>query len=164
VSGSARGLLLALGASLALAAAVAVAAAPGRAQALRVESAAGGEELSLPADGTFVYSYRQSVYGAMVEEHLRVEGDRIRIVRARSDDRRSLEYFRWPGEPYVDGVTLAQDAPEFSVPKLVLRVSPGAEQTLRVNGHELDLQRTFGATSVVVRPAALSPLVVLLHR
>lgn len=164
MSGNARGLLLALGASLALAAAVAVAAAPGDAQALRVESGGASEELSLPADGSFLYSYRQSVYGAIVEEQLRVEGDRIRIVRARSDDRRSLEYFRWPGEPYVDGATLAQDAPALSVPTLVLRISPGADQTLTVNGRTLDLETTFGATSVMIRPAVANPLMVLFHR
>jgi hypothetical protein len=163
VSGSVRGLLLALIASLALAsAAVAVGARAGT--ALRIESALGGDDLRLPADGTFTYRYRQSVYETMVEEELRVEAGGIRVVRARSEDRRALEYFRWPGEPYQDGHTLAQDAPALTSPALEIRVSPGAQQTITADGRTLRLEDTFGATSVVVRPTRVSPLTALLQR
>src|SRR5688500_11728155 len=41
------------------------------------------------------YSYRQSIYDVPVWEEFKRDGDRIELLRIRSTDIRSIEYFRW---------------------------------------------------------------------
>jgi hypothetical protein len=57
------------------------------------------EMLARLDDGAaLTYSYRQSIYQVPVHEDFVRAGDRIELLRVRSADIRSIEYFRWDGD------------------------------------------------------------------
>lgn len=145
--------------------AVIVAGAALAAPAMFVELRGPDRSISLPLlDGRFSYSYRQSIYEVPVREELRVAGDRIRIERALSTDRRALEYFRWPGDATEEDGMLAWAAPDVASAKLELLVTPDGEQTIEAPARRVVLRDAFGAhAAVTVRPAR-GPLLLWLWR
>ncbi len=136
---------------MALAAALIVAAAlVAPAPVLRLEYGDRVIDVALPADGTYTYRYRQSIYDVPVLERQRVDGERLRITSARSIDRRALEYYRWPGEPWPDGDALIQEAPDISFAALDIRVTASGEQRIDALGG-VDLLPAFGEGAVHLR-------------
>ena len=109
------------------------------------------------------YSYRQSIYDVAVWEEFKREGDRLALHRVRSEDIRSIEYFRWDG-PIVqepDG-WWASAAPPGKPDELVIRIAPLGQQRITTARWTCDMLVRFGETVVTVRaerrPMALTLL------
>src|SRR4051812_47341135 len=107
-----------------------------------------------------VYSYRQSIYDVPVYEEFERRGDALELLRVRSPDIRSVEYFRWDGDiaQAADG-QWTEDAPPSEHSELVLRVAPLGQQRLTAARWSYDLLPLFGETVVTVRVERLAPLV-----
>jgi len=98
------------------------------------------------------YSYRQSIYDVPVWEEFKREGDRLELLRVRSEDIRSIEYFRWD-DPIVqesDG-WWASAAPPGEGGELVIRIAPLGQQRITTARWTCDLLGRFGETVVTVR-------------
>ena len=109
------------------------------------------------------YSYRQSIYDAPVWEEFKRDGDRLELLRVRSEDIRSIEYFRWD-DPIVqesDG-WWASAAPPGDSKELVIRIAPLGQQRITAARWTCDMLARFGETVVTVRagerPLALTVL------
>ncbi len=98
------------------------------------------------------YSYRQSIYDVQVYEEFARQGDVIELLRVRSPDIRSLEYFGWDGDirQQADGLW-AEDAPPSDHADLVIRIAPLGQQKLTTRDWSFDLLSRFGETVVTVR-------------
>ncbi len=119
--------------------------------------------------GTFVdgealeYSWWQSLYEVPVFEDLERDGDRIDLVRARSSDIRSVEYFGWEGEiRRGDDGLFFEDAPPSDNAELVIRIDPAGQQRIGTGRWRVDLRPLFGETVVRVRAEQRPFLVALL--
>jgi len=100
------------------------------------------------------YSYRQSIYGVLVYEEFVRHGDAIDLLRVRSPDIRSIEYFHWDGDPSKDADGLwAQDAPRSEHAELVVRIAPQGQQKLTTLRWSYALLPLFGETVVTIRVA-----------
>jgi hypothetical protein len=118
---------------------------------------------SLDDGEALTYSYRQSIYDVLVYEEFVRRGDVIELLRVRSPDIRSIEYFRWD-----DGV-IAQDpdgmwseeAPPSDHQSLVLRIAPLGRQRVSTARWSYDLLASFGET-VVTLSVARRPFVLTL--
>jgi hypothetical protein len=109
---------------------------------------------SVAPDEPLVYTYRQSIYQVTVYEDLARTPDGVRIMRARSRDIRSIEYFGWKGEPAQDTDGLwTEDAPASVAAdrELVIRITPAGEQRFATARWSLVLKPEFGETVVRVR-------------
>jgi hypothetical protein len=98
------------------------------------------------------YSYRQSIYDVPVWEEFKRDGDRLELLRVRSEDIRSIEYFRWD-DPIVqesDG-WWASAAPPGEGGELVIRIAPLGQQRITTARWTCDLLARFGETVVTVR-------------
>jgi hypothetical protein len=109
------------------------------------------------------YSYRQSIYDVPVWEEFKRVGDRLELLRVRSKDIRSIEYFRWD-DPIVqepDG-WWASAAPPSESSELVIRIAPLGQQRIATARWSCDMLARFGETVVTVRadrrPLALTLL------
>ena len=109
------------------------------------------------------YSYRQSIYDVLVWEEFKRDGDRLELLRVRSKDIRSIEYFRWD-DPIVqepDG-WWASAAPPSESSELVIRIAPLGQQRIATARWSCDMLARFGETVVTVRadrrPLALTLL------
>jgi hypothetical protein len=109
------------------------------------------------------YSYRQSIYDVPVWEEFKRDGDRLELLRVRSKDIRSIEYFRWD-DPIVqepDG-WWASAAPPSESSELVIRIAPLGQQRITTARWSCDILARFGETVVTVRadrrPLALTLL------
>lgn len=109
---------------------------------------------SLDEGEALTYSYRQSIYDMPVYEDFVRHGDGIDLVRVRSPDIRSIEYFHWDGDPRqdVDGLW-AQDAPPNTHAELVVRIAPLGQQRLTTARWSYALLPLFGETVVTIRVA-----------
>ncbi len=98
------------------------------------------------------YSYRQSIYDVPVWEEFKRDGDRIELLRVRSQDIRSIEYFRWDA-PIVqeDDGWWTSDAPPSDIAELVIRIAPLGQQRIATAGWTCDMLVLFGETVVRVR-------------
>jgi len=105
------------------------------------------------------YSYRQSIYDVPVWEEFKRDGDRIELLRVRSKDIRSIEYFRWDNAivQQDDGWWLS-DAPPSDITELVIRIAPLGQQRITAARWTCDMLARFGETVVRVR-ADRRPLV-----
>ena len=105
------------------------------------------------------YSYRQSIYEVAVYEEFVRRGDVLELLRVRSSDIRSLEYFRWDGDIVqgADGVWV-EDAPPSEHAELVIRIAPLGRQRIATSRWSYDLLPEFGETVVTVRVERLAPL------
>jgi hypothetical protein len=105
------------------------------------------------------YSYRQSIYEVPVYEEFVRRGDVLELLRVRSSDIRSLEYFRWDGNIVqgADGLW-AEDAPPSEHAELVIRIAPLGQQRIATARWAYDLLPRFGETVVTVRVERLAPL------
>jgi hypothetical protein len=116
---------------------------------------------SLDEGEALTYSYRQSIYDVPVYEEFVRHGDVIDLLRVRSPDIRSIEYFRWDGDPVQepDGLWY-QDAPPSEHAELVIRIAPLGQQRMTTPRWSYELLPLFGETVVTVRvtrrPFALS--------
>jgi hypothetical protein len=98
------------------------------------------------------YSYRQSIYDVAVWEEFRREGDRIELLRVRSKDIRSIEYFRWDGSiVQEDDGWWTEDAPPSDISELVIRIAPLGQQRITTARWTCDMLARFGETVVRVR-------------
>ena len=116
----------------------------------------------LDDDEAMRYSYRQSIYDAPVWEEFKRDGDRLELLRVRSEDIRSIEYFRWD-DPIVqesDG-WWASVAPPGDSSELVIRIAPLGQQRITAARWTCDLLARFGETVVTVR-AGQRPLALTL--
>jgi hypothetical protein len=98
------------------------------------------------------YSYRQSIYDVPVWEEFKRDGDRLELLRVRSTDIRSIEYFRWD-DPIVqesDG-WWASAAPPGESSELVIRIAPLGQQRIATARWTCDMLARFGETVVTVR-------------
>jgi len=98
------------------------------------------------------YSYRQSIYDVPVWEEFKRDGDRIELLRVRSQDIRSIEYFRWD-DPIVqapDGWWTSA-APPSDASELVIRIAPLGQQRITTARWSCDMLARFGETVVTVR-------------
>lgn len=109
------------------------------------------------------YSYRQSIYDVPVWEEFKRDSDRLELLRVRSKDIRSIEYFRWD-DPIVqepDG-WWASAAPPSESSELVIRIAPLGQQRIATARWSCDMLARFGETVVTVRadrrPLALTLL------
>src|SRR5437867_1053287 len=93
----------------------------------------GGREVLTPLDEgePLTYSYRQSIYDVLVYEEFVRHGDAIDLLRVRSPDIRSIEYFRWDGDIVQgsDGMW-AEEAPPSEHAELVIRIAPLGQQQI----------------------------------
>lgn len=98
------------------------------------------------------YSYRQSIYDAAVWEEFERDGDRIELLRVRSTDIRSIEYFRWDDRivQESDG-WWASAAPPGDSRELVIRIAPLGQQRITTARWTCDMLARFGETVVTVR-------------
>jgi hypothetical protein len=106
------------------------------------------------------YSYRQSIYDVPVYEDFVRAGDRIQLLRVRSPDIRSVEYFRWDGNIVQDAQgQWTEDAPPSEHAELVIRLTPLGQQRMTTPRWTVDLLGEFGESIVKVqvdrRPRAL---------
>ena len=116
----------------------------------------GSHEVVSPLDEgeALTYSYRQSIYDVLVYEEFVRHGDAIDLLRVRSPDIRSIEYFHWDGDPSKDADGLwAQDAPPSEHAELVVRIAPQGQQKLTSPRWSYALQPLFGETVVTIRVA-----------
>lgn len=98
------------------------------------------------------YSYRQSIYEVPMYEEFARQGDVIELLRVRSPDIRSIEYFRWDGDIHqgADGLWV-EDAPPSDHQELVIRIAPQGQQRIATDRWSYDLLAEFGETVVTVR-------------
>ena len=100
----------------------------------------------------FVYSYQQSIYDVPVVEEFIRAGDRLRLLRVRSSDIRSVEYFRWDGNIVQDEKQMwTQDAPPNEHQQLVIQVTPLGDQRMSTSRWTLNLLDQFGRAIVTLR-------------
>jgi hypothetical protein len=109
---------------------------------------ASGAELArapLPPSHAFVLRYRNSVYGSLAEERFAVEGDHLRLVELRADERAVLEeYYAATGA--IRGTaggrawTVAVERPPIALPLRVQATALG-ERTLLTESGEISLWR-----------------------
>jgi hypothetical protein len=98
------------------------------------------------------YSYRQSIYDVPVREEFVRAGDAIDLLRVRSPDIRSVEYFRWDGDITQDADgNWVEDAPPSEHPELVIRVTTLGQQRIATPGWSVVLRDRFGESVVTVR-------------
>jgi hypothetical protein len=105
------------------------------------------------------YSYRQSIYDVSVYEEFERRGDVVELLRVRSSDIRSIEYFRWDGDirQGADGLW-SEEAPPSGHAELVIRIAPLGRQRIATARWAYDLLPRFGETVVTVRVERLAPL------
>jgi hypothetical protein len=98
------------------------------------------------------YSYRQSIYDVPVWEEFKRDGDRLELLRVRSADIRSIEYFRWDDQivQESDG-WWASAAPPGESSELVIRIAPLGQQRIATARWTCDMLARFGETVVTVR-------------
>lgn len=114
----------------------------------------GGAEVvgRLDEGEALTYSYRQSIYDVPVYEEFVRAGDRIDLLRVRSPDIRSIEYFRWDGDIVRDARgNWTESAPPSEHAKLVIRVTPLGQQRVWSEHWSVDLLERFGESVVTVR-------------
>lgn len=114
----------------------------------------GQREMTAPlAEGeALTYSYRQSIYDVEVYEEFVRRGDVIDMLRVRSPDIRSIEYFRWDGDiKQGDDGIWGEDAPPSEHSELVIRIAPLGRQRISTARWAIDLLPRFGETVVTVR-------------
>ncbi|HJW48432.1 MAG TPA: hypothetical protein VJ726_03345 [Candidatus Limnocylindria bacterium] len=98
------------------------------------------------------YSYRQSIYDVPVWEEFKRDGDRLELLRVRSTDIRSIEYFRWD-----DAIVQESDgwwasaAPPGESGELVIRIAPLGQQRIVTARWTCDMLARFGESVVAVR-------------
>ena len=114
----------------------------------------GSREVVAPLDDgeALTYSYRQSIYDVLVYEEFVRRGDVIELLRVRSPDIRSVEYFRWQdgvNTQEADGMW-SEDAPPSDHRSLVLRIAPLGKQRIVTGRWGYDLLPIFGETVVTV--------------
>jgi hypothetical protein len=110
------------------------------------------------------YSYRQSIYDVPVYEEFVRAGDRIDLLRVRSPDIRSVEYFRWDGDMVQDAQGLwTEEAPPSEHEELVIRLTPLGQQRMTTPRWTMDLLAEFGETVVTLRVAREPRALVLLR-
>jgi hypothetical protein len=98
------------------------------------------------------YSYRQSIYDVPVWEEFKRDGDRIELLRVRSKDIRSIEYFRWDNTiSQQDDGWWTSDAPPSDITELVIRIAPLGQQRITAARFTCDMLARFGETVVRVR-------------
>lgn len=100
------------------------------------------------------YAYRQSIYEVPVYEEFVRKGDVIELLRVRSPDIRSVEYFRWDGDiaQGADGLW-TEEAPPSDHRELVIRIAPLGQQRITTARWSYELLPLFGETVVTVRVA-----------
>jgi hypothetical protein len=113
----------------------------------------------LDAGDALTYSYRQSIYEVPVYEEFVKRDYALYLLRVRSPDIRSIEYFRWDGNiaQGADGLWV-EDAPPSEHVELVLRIAPLGQQRIATAGWAYDLLPEFGETVVTVRVEHLAPV------
>jgi len=156
VSGSNRAWLLALTGAIVIVTGVAIATP------VPVLSMTDGRHLvvaPLDAGDALTYSYRQSIYDVPVYEEFERRQDVLELLRVRSPDIRSVEYFRWDGDIVQgsDGLWV-EDAPPSEHAELVIRIAPLGQQRIATARWAYDLLPRFGETVVTVRVERLAPL------
>jgi len=156
VSGSNRAWLLALTGAIVIVTGVAIATP------VPVLSMTDGRHLvvaPLDAGDALTYSYRQSIYDVPVYEEFVRREDVLELLRVRSPDIRSVEYFRWDGDIVQgsDGLWV-EDAPPSEHAELVIRIAPLGQQRIATARWAYDLLPKFGETVVTVRVERLAPL------
>ena len=98
------------------------------------------------------YSYRQSIYDAPVWEEFERDGDRIELLRVRSNDIRSIEYFRWDSAiVHESDGWWSSEAPPSDTNELVIRIAPLGQQHIATARWDCDMLARFGETVVRVR-------------
>lgn len=116
----------------------------------------GTREIAAPLDEgePLTYSYRQSIYDVLVYEEFVRHGDSIDLLRVRSPDIRSIEYFHWDGDPEQrpDGMW-TQDAPRRAHSELVIRIAPLGQQRLSTARWSYALLPLFGENVLTIRVA-----------
>ena len=99
-----------------------------------------------------VYTYRQSIYGVPVREEFVRTRDAIALLRVRSSDIRSVEYFRWDGDIVRDDEGLwTEPAPANTHRELLIAVTGDGEQRIASASWSVDLLSAFGERTVSVR-------------
>jgi len=113
----------------------------------------------LDAGDELTYSYRQSIYDVPVYEEFVRRDFTLELLRVRSPDIRSLEYFRWDGDlaQGSDGLWV-EDAPPSEHAELVIRIAPLGQQRVATARWGYDLLPQFGESVVTVRVEHLSLL------
>ncbi len=113
----------------------------------------------LDAGDELTYSYRQSIYDVPVYEEFVRRDFALELLRVRSPDIRSLEYFRWDGDiaQGADGLW-SEAAPPSEHPELVIRVAPLGQQHIATARWGYDLLPEFGESVVTVRVEHLAPI------
>ena len=113
----------------------------------------------LDAGDTLIYSYRQSIYDVPVYEEFLRRDYTLDLLRVRSPDIRSIEYFRWDGDivQAADGLWV-EDAPPSEHPELVIRIAPLGQQRIASERWVYDLLPQFGESVVTVRVEHLAPI------
>jgi hypothetical protein len=98
------------------------------------------------------YSYRQSIYDVPVWEEFVREDDRIELLRVRSSDIRSIEYFRWDNAILheSDG-WWSSEAPPSDTNELVIRIAPLGQQRISTARWSCEMLARFGESVVRVR-------------
>ena len=110
------------------------------------------------------YSYRQSIYDVPVREEFVRSGNALDLLRVRSPDIRSIEYFRWDGDISQDGDgQYIEDAPPSEHPELVIRVTALGQQRIATDAWSVSLREQFGESIVTVR-VGHQPLLLVLAR
>ena len=121
----------------------------------------GRQLLVAPLDSgdALTYSYRQSIYDVPVYEEFERRDDVLELLRVRSPDIRSVEYFRWDGDIVQgsDGLWV-EDAPPSEHAELVIRIAPLGQQRISTTRWAYDLLPRFGETVVTVRVERLAPV------
>ena len=116
----------------------------------------GSHEIVAPLDEgeSLTYSYRQSIYDVPVYEEFVRHGDAIDLLRVRSPDIRSIEYFHWDGDPTQepDGLWY-MDAPPSEHSELVIRIAPLGQQRMTTPRWSYALLPLFGENVVTIRVA-----------
>lgn len=116
--------------------------------------ASGANEFVGPLDDgeALRYSYRQSIYDAPVWEEFAREGDRIELLRVRSTDVRSIEYFRWDNAiVHESDGWWSSEAPPSETSELVIRIAPLGQQRITTARWSCEMLSRFGETVVRVR-------------
>jgi hypothetical protein len=156
VSGSPKRWLLALAGATAIVTGVAVATPVA---VLSMTSDRRSVVAPLDPGDALTYSYRQSIYDVPVYEEFVRRDDALDLLRVRSPDIRSVEYFRWDGDiaQGPDGLWV-EDAPPSEHAELVIRIAPLGQQRIATARWSYDLLPQFGETMVTVRVERLAPL------
>ncbi len=110
------------------------------------------------------YSYRQSIYDVAVREEFVRSADALDLLRVRSPDIRSIEYFRWDGDISQDADgQYTEDAPPSEHPELVIRVTALGQQRIATDTWSVSLRERFGESIVTARVGHRPLLLVLLR-